>query len=140
MGLGQKIGSLLIGGESVELIGDVGAGKTTFTKGIARGLRVDEDVQSPSFTISRVYDAPGGLRLCHYDFYRLDNPGVMALELAETLTDPQAITIVEWAGSVADVLPADHITIRIVPDGETGRNVTIETANESIKEMIGRSV
>lgn len=56
--LGAKIGVLVRGGEVIELIGDIGAGKTTFTKGFAAALGITEDIQSPTFTISRVYDAP----------------------------------------------------------------------------------
>src|SRR4051812_49402655 len=94
---GARLGALLQGGEVIELIGDVGAGKTTLTKGIATGLGVDEDVQSPSFTISRVYDTPSELRLSHYDFYRLQDAGIMADELRETISDPRGVTIIEWA-------------------------------------------
>ena len=62
---GMNLGTLLRGGEVLELIGDVGAGKTTLAKGIAQGIGVTEDVQSPSFTISRVYETNHGLRLAH---------------------------------------------------------------------------
>lgn len=125
--LGRAIGERLKGGEVIELIGDIGAGKTTLTKGIAQGLGVDEDVQSPSFTISRVYDAGrDGLKLAHYDFYRLHDPGLMADELAEVANDPTIVTIVEWAEIVADVLAGDHIRIHIMPTTETARRVTIE--------------
>ena len=68
--LGYEIGASLLGGEVLELVGDVGAGKTTFTKGLAKGIGVLETVQSPSFTISRVYEGEK-LQLKHYDFYRL---------------------------------------------------------------------
>lgn len=61
--LGQVIGRSLKGGEVIELIGDIGAGKTTLTKGVAKGLDITEPVQSPTFTISRVYQSPGGLTL-----------------------------------------------------------------------------
>jgi tRNA threonylcarbamoyladenosine biosynthesis protein TsaE len=82
--LGEEIGHSLKGGEVLELIGDVGAGKTTFTKGLAKGLGVAETVQSPSFTISRMYEA-GDLTLSHYDFYRLNDAGIMAMEIASAL-------------------------------------------------------
>src|SRR5690349_10555846 len=95
--LGKKLGTLLKGGEVIELIGDVGAGKTTLVKGIAEGLRVDEDVQSPSFTLSRVYPARDDLWLHHYDFYRLNDPGVMRYEFAESIADAKSVTIIEWA-------------------------------------------
>lgn len=125
--LGQAIGAKLKGGEVIELIGDVGAGKTTLTKGIARGLGVDEDVQSPSFTISRTYPtARPGVLLAHYDFYRLHDPGIMASELAEVVNDTGVVTVVEWAEIVNDVLPDGHIRLTITPTSETGRRVAIE--------------
>ena len=103
--LGAKIGALLTGGEVIELVGDVGAGKTTLAKGIARGLGIDEDVQSPSFTISRVYDMARGIRLAHYDFYRLPDAGIMAAELQEAVNDPKTITLIECAQLVERVMP-----------------------------------
>lgn len=124
--IGEQLGTCLRGGEVIELIGDVGAGKTTLVKGIGTGLRVDDDVQSPSFTISRVYAARDDLELHHYDFYRLQDAGVMKYELAESIQSPQAVTVIEWAGTVEDVLPQDHIVIRLnyVPEGE-GRSIEL---------------
>lgn len=102
----------------IELVGDVGAGKTTFTRGLAAGLGVDEAVTSPSFTISKRYAFPGG-ELVHYDFYRLDDPGIMSEELAETLSGPDTVVVVEWGGNVADLLPANryHLEIKLNEDG-----------------------
>lgn len=126
--LGRRLGQGFRGGEVLELVGDVGAGKTTLTKGIGEGMRLDDDVQSPSFTISRVYDARDGLQLHHYDFYRLNDAGVMRFELAESIADPSVVTVVEWADTVQDVLPEDHVRINIAytPDGE-GRELTMKT-------------
>lgn len=135
---GEALGRNLQGGEVMELIGDVGAGKTTLTKAIARGLVIQDDVQSPSFTISRVYEARDGLHLCHYDFYRLEEPGIMAIELAETLRDHAAVTIVEWANSVAGILPDTRLTIRLHPHGETGRELEITTQDEHLQELMER--
>ena len=123
--LGEEISRMFKGGEVLELIGDVGAGKTTFTKGLAKGLGVAETVQSPSFTISRVYEA-GDLTLSHYDFYRLNDAGIMAMEIASAIEDRRNITVVEWAESVAEILPEDRIKIRILPQSETTRKVEIE--------------
>lgn len=130
--LGAKLGARLRGGKVIELVGDVGAGKTTLTKGIAAGLLIDEDVQSPSFTISRVYDAKDGLRLAHYDFYRLAEPGIMKDELTEVVHDPHTITVVEWAGVVDGVLPPDHITITIRAVDESKRELTVRGMTEDI--------
>lgn len=123
--LGQKIGALLTGGEVFQLIGDVGAGKTTFVKGLAIGLGVEDDVQSPSFTISRVYDARDELSLVHYDFYRLTDPGIMANELEEMVHDPKTVTVIEWADIVEGVLPDNHFTLRLVAPTETSRSIEI---------------
>lgn len=125
--LGRQIADKLSGGMCIELTGDVGAGKTTLVQGIGEGLQADDVVQSPSFTISREYDCRDGLRLVHYDFYRLNDAGIMSYELNESLTDPSAITIVEWATTVDAVLPDDAVRVRIgmMPDDET-REVSIE--------------
>lgn len=120
---GARLGVLLRGGETIELVGDVGAGKTTLTKGIAGGMQVEEDVQSPSFTISRVYQAKEGLELAHYDFYRLHDAGIMANELHETLHDPKSVTIIEWADIIKGILPEDHLSIRLASPSETTRRV-----------------
>lgn len=124
--LGRRLGEQFRGGEVVELVGDVGAGKTTLAKGVAVGLKVDEDVQSPSFTISRTYDARDDLTLEHYDFYRLQEAGVMAYELSESIAEPQTVVLVEWAETVASVLPDERVVIHISyhPNDE-GRSVEL---------------
>lgn len=124
--LGERLGRLLRGSETIELVGDVGAGKTTFTKGLARGLDIDEAIQSPSFTISRVYDARNGLVLAHYDFYRLADAGIMNDELRETLHDPETITVIEWADIVEGVLPEDRIRLHFQATSEETRLVTVD--------------
>lgn len=123
---GARIAKLLKGGEIIELVGDVGSGKTTFVKGLASGLGVTEDVQSPSFTISREYKARDGLKLLHYDFYRLDDPGLMAHEIHENVMDHSNITVIEWAGIVQDILPIDRLTMSIVSPTPTTRRILIE--------------
>lgn len=124
--LGVSIAGRLHGGEVIELVGDVGAGKTTLTKGIARGLGITETVQSPSFTLSRVYAMPDGKQLAHYDFYRLNDAGILADELADTAGKSDTITIIEWASIVSGILPLDHATIRITASSENERDVVIE--------------
>lgn len=127
---GQKIGNLLKGGEVIELVGDVGAGKTTLAKGIAKGLGVEENVQSPSFTISNTYSGRNGLVLCHYDFYRLENAGIMSEALTESVGDEQATTVIEWAGVVKDVLPEDRLTLEFKTTSENARDLTIRSGGD----------
>ena len=134
---GNKLGGLLAGGQVIELVGDVGAGKTTLAKGIAEGLGVDEDVQSPSFTISRVYDAHRGLHLAHYDFYRLHDAGIMANDLAEMVSDPQTVTLIEWANIVDGVLPAERLTIEIQPVDEFTRRLSLRGPGAVNKHLLG---
>ncbi len=123
---GERLGARLVGGSVVELIGDVGAGKTTLTRGIAQGLGVEETVQSPSFTLNRVYDASAQRQLVHYDFYRLGDAGILADELADTMGRSDTITIIEWADIVEGVLPDDRIAISITSPSETERAVTVK--------------
>lgn len=127
---GYHLGERLRGGECLELLGDVGAGKTTLVKGIAAGLGVDEDVQSPSFTLSHEYAARDGLTLAHYDFYRLHEAGVLSYELAESLADPQTVTVVEWGETIGAVLPDDRVTITISYHANSdGRELSVALPN-----------
>ncbi|HSX36746.1 MAG TPA: tRNA (adenosine(37)-N6)-threonylcarbamoyltransferase complex ATPase subunit type 1 TsaE [Patescibacteria group bacterium] len=132
--LAESLGSNLRGGEAIELISDLGGGKTTFVRGLARGLGSPDKVHSPSFTISNEYRA-GALTLHHFDFYRLSEPGIMRDELAEVLTDPRAVTVVEWADIVEDVLPKDKLTVRIKTTGENDRELSFEYP-EQLKYLV----
>ena len=116
----------------IELVGDVGAGKTTFTKGLARGLEITEEITSPTFTISKVYENSRGQKLVHYDFYRLENPGIMVEDLFENLQDPQTVTVIEWADTVSEILPANHLRLEILinDDGSRTLNLTKNPTSE----------
>ena len=109
----------------IELIGDVGAGKTTFTRGLAEGLDIKEPITSPSFTISKTYALPSGGNLIHYDFYRLSDPGLMLDDLTENLSDPENIIIVEWADTVKNFLPENRLKIEIKYLEDGGREVIL---------------
>ncbi len=116
----------LFEGQVIELVGDVGAGKTTFTRGLAEGLGIKEPITSPSFTISKSYTLPNNKgRLIHYDFYRLPDPGLMLDDLRENLENPNNIIIIEWGGSIADILPEDHIKVEIKYNDDSSREVNI---------------
>ncbi len=119
----MKIGSRLKGGEVLELVSDLGGGKTTFVKGLAQGLDSSAVVHSPSFTLHNQYHAHD-LSLHHFDFYRLFEPGDMRDQLAELLQDPRAVIVVEWAQLVHDVLPARHLQVTIKATGEQTRQVS----------------
>ncbi len=122
---GKKLAQSLQAPQVLELLGDVGAGKTTLTRGIATGLGVQEPVSSPSFTISKEYQGEK-YRLVHYDFYRLNDPGIMAEDLLDSVSDNNTITIVEWGESIRDVLPENRLRITIKNLDENTREVSEE--------------
>jgi tRNA threonylcarbamoyladenosine biosynthesis protein TsaE len=133
--VGERLGALLKGGEVIELVGDVGAGKTTFTKAIAGGMGVDGDVSSPSYTLSQVYEAKDGLRLVHYDFYRLHDPGILAAELEEAMRDDGSVIVIEWADIVAGLLPPDHLQVHILATGEVTRQLSFTSGGEKSRRL-----
>lgn len=135
---GRFIGEELKGGEVIELVGDVGAGKTTFVRGLADGIGIEEAVQSPSFTISRVYDSHGK-RLAHYDFYRLSDAGIMADELDEVIHDPQTSIVIEWADAVRDVVPEDKLTLTIAVVDEDTRTIEIHSQGNRAHDLERRA-
>lgn len=112
------------GGEVIELVSDLGGGKTVFAKGLAQGAGSKDEVNSPTFTISKVYKCPK-FDIHHFDFYRLDNPGVMKFEIKELLHDKKAVLIIEWAKAVTKVLPKARIKVTIENKGETERLIKI---------------
>lgn len=132
--LAERLGQSLRGGEIIELISDLGGGKTTFVRGLARGAGSTDRVASPTFTISRVYQA-GKLEIHHFDFYRLGEAGLIAEELAEIISDPHTVTVVEWADIVTDVLPDKRLTITIEKTPTDGRKLTFR-APESLQYLM----
>lgn len=111
--LAWDLGRTLSGGECIELRGDIGVGKTTFAQGLAEGLGVSGKVSSPSYTIEKSYLGRNDLTMNHYDFYRLNDAGVMRREIEESLMDEKNVTVVEWADTIEDVLPPERTIVEI---------------------------
>lgn len=132
--IGEQIGRNLKGGEVIELSSDLGGGKTTFVRGLARGAGSHSHVSSPTFKISNVYDAPK-FEIVHYDFYRLNEPGLIKYELTENMHDPKAVIVIEWADIVHEVLPQDKLKIHIQSVSETKRVISI-TSPASLNYMV----
>lgn len=109
--LGERLGKCLEKGDVVTLNGDLGAGKTHFTKGIAKGLNVDDYITSPTFTI--VNEHKGRVPLYHFDVYRIDDIYEMYEIGFEEYLYGEGVCIVEWSDKVKDMLPKDTIDIII---------------------------
>ena len=121
----EKIGKHLRGGEVIELASDLGGGKTTFVRGLARGFGSMDRVSSPTFTISKVYKS-GERELHHVDFYRLPEAGLISHELSEVIGDPHCSVVVEWGEVVQNVLPKEKLAITISKtDSENGRSLSL---------------
>lgn len=123
--LAANIGSALKGGEVIELVSDLGGGKTTFVRGLARGIGSRDHVASPTFTIRREYHA-SKLTLYHYDFYRLQQSGNIAQELIELLNDPGSVVVIEWPKIVQHVLPVDRLSIILKQIDSTTRQIDFQ--------------
>lgn len=116
--LAEKIGSVLESGDCLVLTGELGAGKTTFTKGLAKGLGIEQMVKSPTYTIVREY-RQGRLPLFHMDVYRLED-GAGDLGLEEYFED-DGVTVVEWGQLIAADLPTDYVELILSYQAELGQ-------------------
>ena len=125
LALAGTVGELLRAGDVVSLVGDLGAGKTVFARGVARALGVTEPVVSPSFTIVREYD--GRMPLVHVDVYRIDTVQELYDLGFEELVRDDAVTLVEWGDMIDGLLPVDRLDVRLAPgDTDDERVVEIE--------------
>lgn len=135
--IGQKMAPLLEPKDIILLDGDLGAGKTTFTKGLAAGLGIKRNVKSPTFTIIREYQ-DGRIPLYHMDVYRLEDGSGDELGLEEYFNG-DGVSVVEWSKFVADELPADYLRIafkRLDDEGESQRELIFEPHGQRFEEML----
>jgi tRNA threonylcarbamoyladenosine biosynthesis protein TsaE len=134
--VGAAVGSLLRIGDLVVLTGDLGAGKTTFAKGVARALGITQPVTSPTFTIVQEYD--GRMPLAHVDVYRLDRIQELHDLGFEELLEGR-VTVVEWGEAIAQILPRDRIDVRIAmhDDDDTARVLDIVASGPAWSERRG---
>ena len=113
--LGEKIGQMAKPGMVISLTGDLGVGKTVFTQGLAKGLGIEEPVNSPTFTIVQVYEE-GRLPLYHFDVYRIEEPEEMEEIGYEEYFYGQGVCLVEWASLVEEIIPPEAVWITIEKD------------------------
>ncbi|MCI9217470.1 tRNA (adenosine(37)-N6)-threonylcarbamoyltransferase complex ATPase subunit type 1 TsaE [Lachnospiraceae bacterium 42-17] len=117
--LGLQIGRQARAGDVYTLIGDLGVGKTVFTKGLARGLGIEEPVNSPTFTIVQVYEE-GRLPFYHFDVYRIGDISEMDEIGCEDYIYGEGVSLIEWADLIREILPEHYIEIKIEKDLEKG--------------------
>jgi tRNA threonylcarbamoyladenosine biosynthesis protein TsaE len=134
--LGESWGRTAARGLVIALCGDLGAGKTQFVKGLARGLGITSRVQSPTFTLLNVYSG-GRLTLFHLDLYRLDTPEQIAAAGLEEYLNPDGVAVIEWAERLEEIRnPKSEIQGQMeTTDKRTLRRVNIEAITETERRI-----
>lgn len=126
--LGQALGESAKPGQVFTLVGDLGVGKTVFTQGLARGLGIEENISSPTFTIVQVYEE-GRLPFYHFDVYRIGDISEMDEVGFDEYVYGDGVSLIEWANLIEEILPEQRIEITIEKNLENGfdyRRITIE--------------
>lgn len=136
--IGERLGALVTAGDVILLDGDLGAGKTTFTKGLALGLGITRNIKSPTFTIIREYQT-GRLPLYHMDVYRLEDGSGDELGLEEYFNG-DGVSVVEWSQFVAGELPDSYMKLSFNRDDadldSTKRTITITAVGNHFNEIL----
>ena len=134
--LGSRLAHVLKSGDIICLFGELGSGKTTFTKGIAKGLKIDEKtVNSPTFVLMNEYE--GRVPLFHFDLYRIEKADeVLGLGYEEFFYD-QGVSVIEWADRLGTLLPKEYLKIHFANSSKQKRLIHFHAAGERAKEIIG---
>lgn len=117
--LGMRLGESAVAGQVFTLVGDLGVGKTVFTKGLAKGLGIEEPVSSPTFTIVQVYEE-GRLPFYHFDVYRIGDVTEMDEIGYEDYVYGDGVSLIEWANLIEEILPEHYTEIVIEKDLQRG--------------------
>src|SRR3954464_4942781 len=133
---GRRLGALLFPGAVVALLGPLGVGKTHLTRAIAEGLGVRNPaaVNSPTFVLIQEY--PGPVPVYHFDTYRLSGPREFAELGADEYLAGDGVCVIEWADKVADVLPAERLTVAIEVTGPTARRIDITGTGDRCESVV----
>ena len=126
--VGKSLGEKAYPGQVITLTGDLGVGKTVFTQGLAKGLGIEEPVNSPTFTIVQVYEG-GRLPFYHFDVYRIGDVEEMDEVGFDEYVSGEGVSLIEWANLIEEILPENRVNITIEKDLEQGfdfRRITIE--------------
>jgi tRNA threonylcarbamoyladenosine biosynthesis protein TsaE len=124
--IGEYLGRQLKGGEVICLFGELGAGKTVFAKGLARGLEILEEITSPTFTLIQEYlNQDNSISFIHMDLYRLQYPEEVEVIGATDYFRADCVCLIEWPEIIEDYLPEDILEIRIKGSGELPRSIQL---------------
>lgn len=134
--LGRALGEALEGGEALLMTGELGAGKTCLTQGIAWGLGVGEYARSPTFVLIAEYQ--GRMTLYHIDLYRLDDIREMEDLGLEEYFERGGVCVVEWAEKAGPILPSENLAIKIDVDGVDMRTITLEARGQRHQALLNR--
>ena len=126
--LGEELGKNAFANMLITMNGDLGAGKTTMTKGIAKGLGITKVVNSPTFTIMKIYE--GRLNLYHLDVYRITNPD-SDFELEEYF-EADGVCVIEWASQIEPLLPSSYLNINITDLGDNKRKLELSVVGDNL--------
>lgn len=132
--LGKTIGLLAFPNMVITMEGDLGAGKTTMTKGIGESLEIKRVINSPTFTIMKTYE--GKLPLYHMDVYRISNE--TGDEYLEEYFELGGVTVIEWANNISDIIPDDRLEITISIDNDNVRIVKLSSNSQKYIDLINR--
>jgi len=119
----------------IELVGDLGGGKTAFTKALGKALGVTSTITSPTFNIHRSYSFGKG-KLEHFDLYRLNDDDIVLSELQDCLEAPDSIVVVEWAQHFTKALSADYLSVEFVFLDESTRQITFTASGPVTQNLI----
>jgi len=133
LALGEEFAKKALPGTVIALIGDLGVGKTVFTKGIAKGLDIKEKITSPTFTILESY-SDGKMPLHHFDVYRIGDSCEMEEVGFDDCVYSNGITIIEWAGIIEDIIPKGTFCVKIEKDLSKGNDYRKITVTQTKKE------
>lgn len=137
--LGTEFGEKAYPGMVIALQGDLGAGKTVFAKGFAKGIGIQEEISSPTFTLVNEYEGEK-FPFYHFDVYRIEDPDEMRMIGFEEYLSKNAVVLIEWANRIPELLPKDTIWLTVERNYEKGeeyREVTVQTeSHETVEYLI----
>lgn len=133
--LGERLGPLLQPGDVVCLQGPLGSGKTRFVQGVGRGLGIEDNIISPTYTIANEHRSPSGLVLYHLDFYRLSDRDFPGFD-AEEYIGGDGVAIVEWPERAPHLVPPENLWVTFRHVGETKRGLWLRSSGERYRELL----